>query len=654
MLWKCKNCGHEFRSDRSGPPSTCIRCGNSEVRRLVSAKLASAQDALSNGDCSTVVTVLLETRGATPEDIDVWEKVAHEVCSLLLGHAEKAFAASNWKHVGKFAQQVLALEPCNAEATVLDLAARCLVAYSIKDLSGCKTACNAFVSYLRQTRFHVEFTDASSNVIDFAALPDRLRAEIENERALAARIRRVTIIRRFFKFAIAAVVIALLVSGVNSWRRHQFEKRVRAFESAMQAHSYDTAKAAAPIIAGKYPPAADLLAYFRAKESFETALFGANTGLLQQYGRAKWVESQAQKQAAEANVGSATTGVEAYRRATALLTECQKLADAGEKARQEKEARAAEQLRERVRKDVDYVITNMSENKPMGNVIEELSAAARESWKVAADRGWGEGQVLMGVSYQFGIRVDKDEAKGRALVQKAADQGVGLAEFCMAVDIDTERHPEMRDAEISWIKKAAEHGIAPAQATLGGWYSEGYGSLLKDSEAAATWFKRSAEKGYASAKYQLGCCYFQGVGVVKNVDEAVKWIRLAADSGNVEAQYSLGSMYSAGEGVPQNSAESAKWCRKAADQGSAKAQTTLGTMYLDGSGVPRDPSKALMWFRLAADQGLADAQNNIGTMYAAGNGVPASQTEAIKWLRLAARQGHKVAQKNLRQGGIDW
>jgi len=284
----------------------------------------------------------------------------------------------------------------------------------------------------------------------------------------------------------------------------------------------------------------------------------------------------------------------------------------------------------------------MNQNNPMGNTVERLGSAAVSSWKAASDNGWGEGQILLGLCYQFGIHVDKDLAKGRTLIRKAADQGIGLAEFCLAVDIDTQRNPELKGEMVKWMLGAAEHGIPRAQGTVAQWYLDGTDTVPKDVEKAVQWFKRAAENGDSWSQHQLAVFYYMGIQVNKDMDEAVKWIRLAADNGEVESQYVLGNMYFAGEGVPQNLTEAARWCRKAADQGLAKAQTTLGAMYLDGSGVPRDVGKAQMWFRLAAQQGDETAIANLRALNnQAGNAVqgnsdrrlPANGREArVEWI----------------------
>lgn len=599
----------------------------SKVRNHKSSDLlGQAHAALARGACDDALARCHQVQTEYAEKADACSQLRHDICAAYITRSETALAANELQNARAFAQKVLDVEVANPDAARLraeadakihlqDLATRALKAYRSSDVTGCRAACNAFVSNLRQTGIHVEFTDAGK-VIDFATLPDKLSAEIETARAQMAFARRVFFVWRFLKIATAVAAIALVIFGTVHWQKRQFEKRVRAFDDAMLTRSYGAANFIAPKISSKYRPAADLLAYYRARISLETVLTGANTGFLQQYGDAKWVELRAQKQTAEANVGSATTGIEAYQRATALLAECKALADAGEKVRQEKEAHvAAEQLRERVRKDLDYV--DASGGKPKQR-LGSFDEQARAAWKIAAERGMPEGQVLLGWSYALGVGVPQDDDKAFSLYRSAAEKGLTAAEY-----------------------------------KFGLMYEVGRG-VPQDYAVAASWFQKAAIQGYALAQGDLGYMFYYGKGVPQDFAEAARWCRKAAEQGVPESQYSLGQMYWNGESVPQSSVEAARWFRKAADQGLPRAQTVLGNMYRDGDGLPKDTGLALVWFRKAADQGWADAQNNIGAMYAAGNGVPASQTEAIKWLRLAARQGHKLAQQNLRQGNTDW
>jgi len=153
----------------------------------------------------------------------------------------------------------------------------------------------------------------------------------------------------------------------------------------------------------------------------------------------------------------------------------------------------------------------------------------------------------------------------------------------------------------------------------------------KQYEAAAPTCKRAAEHGDATGQYTLGSLYYTGRGVQQDYTEAGKWFRKAAEQGDADAQFFLGVQYSNGLGVQQDYTEAAMWMRKAAEQGHAHAQFGLGVQYNNGLGVQKDYTEAAMWMRKAAEQGDADAQLNLAAMYANGEGVMTSGAAAADW-----------------------
>jgi len=79
---------------------------------------------------------------------------------------------------------------------------------------------------------------------------------------------------------------------------------------------------------------------------------------------------------------------------------------------------------------------------------------------------------------------------------------------------------------VKWFRKAAEQGLAPAQAQLGFHYYKGEG-VAKDQVEAVKWYRKAAEQGHAPAQYNLGLCYVYGEGVAKDEIEAYAYLNLA-------------------------------------------------------------------------------------------------------------------------------
>jgi hypothetical protein len=91
---------------------------------------------------------------------------------------------------------------------------------------------------------------------------------------------------------------------------------------------------------------------------------------------------------------------------------------------------------------------------------------------------------------------------------------------------------------VKWYRKAAEQNLAMAQYNLGVCYDEG-GGVAKDQVEAAKWYRKAAEQNFAKAQYNLGVCYDNGEGVAKDYVEAYKWRLLAARQGDENAKKAM-------------------------------------------------------------------------------------------------------------------
>ena len=214
-----------------------------------------------------------------------------------------------------------------------------------------------------------------------------------------------------------------------------------------------------------------------------------------------------------------------------------------------------------------------------------------------------------------------DFATALRLFRPLADQGVVSAQLKLGLIYDLGRGVPKDDAEaVKWYRLAADQGHASAQYFLGGMYYFGHG-VPQNYDEARKWYRLAADQGYASAQSSLGGMYYHGRGVPQDYGEALKWLRLAASQSDASAQSLLGHMYygdylrtygraleRARRGEPvdrgdnerssQSWAEASKWFRLAADQGDALAQSGLGSMYQGSNNV-----LSHMWFNLAAAQG---------------------------------------------------
>lgn len=159
-----------------------------------------------------------------------------------------------------------------------------------------------------------------------------------------------------------------------------------------------------------------------------------------------------------------------------------------------------------------------------------------ESLRTRAEQGDAEAQTKLGIYYQDGLGVPKNEIEA-----------------------------------VKWYRLAAEKGNSDAQCLIGAMYAKGRG-VSKDENEALRWYRLAAMQGVVGIQLQLGLMYGTGKGAPKDEVESAKWYRLAAEQGNAKAQFLLGLAYSSGSGALQDNVEAYKWLNLAASQDSSYSQ----------------------------------------------------------------------------------
>lgn len=229
---------------------------------------------------------------------------------------------------------------------------------------------------------------------------------------------------------------------------------------------------------------------------------------------------------------------------------------------------------------------------------------------------------------------------------------------------------------VSWMKKAAEEGLANWQCNLGCCYFYGYG-VHEDRVEGNKWYEKSAEQGNAKAQFNLGLSYYKGEGIEKDYSKAMHWFAKAAEQGDADAQLHvgrclqetnasneeivaayrkaaemgqqetqcfLGDWYYHGEmglNVDMNAAN--RWWQKAAEQGESYAQYKVGLAYDFAKGMEEDKKEAVKWYKRAASKEYVPAIYRLGCCYYFGNGVRKNQKEALKYFRRAAKYDYANA-----------
>ncbi|MBP5586141.1 MAG: SEL1-like repeat protein [Lentisphaeria bacterium] len=168
------------------------------------------------------------------------------------------------------------------------------------------------------------------------------------------------------------------------------------------------------------------------------------------------------------------------------------------------------------------------------------TAAAFEWFKKAADLGHMKAQFIIGLYYESGDDVKKDDGEA-----------------------------------FEWFKKAADQGDAGAQYKVGLYYKNGIG-VKKDGETAVEWFHKAAAHDQAGEEYlaiagralfEIGKCYYLGYGVKKDYALALEFF--------IRATHGFGS--AGGLGPDETPMD------------------MLALFYENGIGVKKDPERAKNW-----------------------------------------------------------
>ena len=107
--------------------------------------------------------------------------------------------------------------------------------------------------------------------------------------------------------------------------------------------------------------------------------------------------------------------------------------------------------------------------------------------------------------------------------RQSANQDYAASQCGLGILYEQGRGVERNDAEaVKWYRKAAEQGDAAAQTNLGTMINDGRGTGKSD-KLAVRWYRKAAEQGYARAQCNLGYKYDLGEGVPQCDASAVYW-----------------------------------------------------------------------------------------------------------------------------------
>ncbi len=162
-----------------------------------------------------------------------------------------------------------------------------------------------------------------------------------------------------------------------------------------------------------------------------------------------------------------------------------------------------------------------------GTVLHQIDAdRAVAACSAAVEADPGNPRLI----YQLGRALDAagqiDEAQAR--YTRAADTGYVPAMNSLATTMLYRENAALTDAPIAltWLRRAADAGFAPALVTLGDLHVEGR-AVEANPATAAGFYRRAAEMGSPDGQTALAGAYADGTGVTRDDAEAERLYRLA-------------------------------------------------------------------------------------------------------------------------------
>lgn len=230
-------------------------------------------------------------------------------------------------------------------------------------------------------------------------------------------------------------------------------------------------------------------------------------------------------------------------------------------------------------------------------------------WRRAAESGYADADVHIGIAYQLGLGVEQDEYKAYECYREAASieniEGLIRLAVCYRDGIGVE---EDIHESCKLFMKAAEQNDARAWHELGSLYERDLLAAEDSFIASLECYEAAANLGSAEDQARCGEIYAMGIRIEKDVAKGSEYLELAARAGVPRAKYILAVLIARGDLDSSQPDRALMLCREAAEEGESGAQYMLGLMLERGDGLKRDPSQAAHWMRLAAENGNRKAQ----------------------------------------------
>lgn len=256
----------------------------------------------------------------------------------------------------------------------------------------------------------------------------------------------------------------------------------------------------------------------------------------------------------------------------------------------------------------------------------------------------------LGVLYENGESVQKDEAKAKELYEKACQSKTPDAVACnnLAVMYQQGRAVEAdQDKAAQLYHRACELGSMLGCRNLARRYLEGEG-VAKNSTRAAALLEKACQLGHPQACPQLTYLYAHncidgsecGVEAIDPARSVGKLREMCEENMQPQACLGHGFMLESGfDGTEPDAAQAALQYDQACKAGVSTGCNYLANLYRRGDGVEQNVEKAVRLYAKACEAGFMLSCHTLGVMHLRGRSLPPDSKRGYEYIRKACQGG---------------
>ncbi len=192
---------------------------------------------------------------------------------------------------------------------------------------------------------------------------------------------------------------------------------------------------------------------------------------------------------------------------------------------------------------------------------EKMVSYYKEAIKIDND---SDSLYALGVAYEYGEGVEKNDKKAFELILKASKQdNIDAINWIGAAYYGGIGIPRNINLAIKYYKEASDKGDTFAMNNLGNIYQNGEMDIDIDYKKAYKFYEKSSSFGNFAGTYFLAELYKDGLGIVPNLKKAFNLYKEAGNGGDLLSMVTVGDFYRLGQGIDINIDKSKVWYLKA-------------------------------------------------------------------------------------------